>query len=390
MLSVKETIVSILRKAVWRRGLFADDTERMYRLPYRVSLLRAVVFTFLVGGCVLAHPISGVAAPSAARMATVTFVDRGLQVQPTTGHAFKGQVKEPLFSRYGLRTVKAQRAAIGFTDGTTFHMNQQTDVTLTDSHRMLVKHGEIAMYLKPGSDHSVATQAALATAIGTVFDLQINGDDSTYIVVHGALQVQNRLGTVVVETNQESTAGPDQAPTQPKSVDGRTAIGWTAGLPRPNLGENEALAADGGTIVGVSSQDVGTDHGWDAQYVIDGLLQRGWRSAAGQVRNQSIVFGLGGGHEYQITDVILDPAATSGNPPAADLKHFTILASTTGTAPADFHLVASGTCLEANSLQNFHFPHVQPARYVELLMNDNYGGTQYIELAEAEIVALPM
>jgi hypothetical protein len=88
--------------------------------------------------------------------------------------------------------------------------------------------------------------------------------------------------------------------------------------------------------------------------------------------------------------VILDPAATSGNPPAADLKHFTILASTTGTAPADFHLVASGTCLEANSLQVFHFPHVQPARYVELLMNDNYGGTQYIELAEAEIVALPM
>jgi hypothetical protein len=38
-------------------------------------------------------------------------------------------------------------------------------------------------------------------------------------------------------------------------------------------------------------------------------------------------------------------------------------------------------------LQDFHFGLPKPARYVEIVLDDNYGGTRFVEVAEIEIVA---
>jgi hypothetical protein len=354
--------------------------------PWRICLATPVIAAIGLLGIVP----RGASAARVTTLANVTFIDRGLGVQPPRRPVHSGKVKMPLFTEYGLRTAVKERAAIGFRDGTTMHMNAVTDAVLTDPHVIHVKNGEIALYLKPGSNHTVQTQAAVATAIGTVYDLVIHKDDSTYIVVHGALQVTNKFGTVVAKTNQQTTAGPDHAPTTPKHVNGAAAIGWTAGMPRKDLGENMALDADGGQIAGFSSQDVGVGHRWDVHFINDGLVQKGWRSAPGKTKNQWVKFAFSGGRTYRVTDVIIDPAATGGNPPASDVRQFELRLSITGTRDADFHTVATGTCLRQASLQDFHFNDARPARYAEIVFKNNYGGTRYVEVAEVEVVAAPM
>lgn len=324
---------------------------------------------------------------AAGRIAVVTYIDRGLGVVPPRATERSGRVRMPLFAAYGLRTRAAQRAAIAFRDGTTLDLNARTDAVLQDPTLVRVRSGEVALSLKPGTRHRIQTAAALATAIGTTYNVNIQGDDTTFTVATGAVLVSNRFGAVVVKTNQQSTAGVDAAPTQPEEVDAAAVLAWTAGLPRPNLGENVALDANGGGVVAVSSQDRGIDGRWDARFMDDGTLTTGWRSAPGRTSNQWATFRLAGGRVYRVTDVLIDPAATGGNPPAADLRRFAIRVSTTGTAPRDFTTVATGVCRRRNALQAFHFPRPLPARYVRLSFRDNYGGTRYVEVSEVEVIA---
>ena len=67
----------------------------------------------------------------------------------------------------------------------------------------------------------------------------------------------------------------------------------------------------------------------------------------------------------------------------------TILASTTGTDPASFTSVYSGTCLQKDSLQRFVLPQPIKAKYIELLAHDNYGSPDWIAVAELEVVGTP-
>ncbi len=326
---------------------------------------------------------------SAARLAQVAFISGGLSVQPPhTKKRLKGKKKMPLYNKYFLQTLAKQRASIRFRDGTTLHMNQRTDAVLSSPHVTYVKKGEVYQSLTPGSNHKVQTATAIAAAIGTKFDVKVVPGGSIFIVVRGSLRVKNALGKQIVKTNQESIVVSKQPPSPPQPVDASKATSWTKGIPTPNLGENVALDANGGKVVEDSSQYSGASQGdtWYAFHIIDGRLDFGWESASGKTTNQWVKIRLAGNKVQQLTKVLIDPAATQGDPSSADLKDFQIRVSTTGSSDADFTTVLRGTCKQQNQLQTFPFDKPVAAKYLELYALNNYGSPDWIAVAELEAI----
>ena len=349
---------------------------------------RALVAVVLLVGLIVPAPALR-AAPLAAShpVGEVKFIDHGLTVTPPGKRHEAGKVKMSLYQRYDLTTQRGQKASIGFDDGTVIHFNQNTDAVLSNPHVTDVRRGEVAQYLAPGTDHQVQTASAVASAIGTVFDVQTNGSTTIFVVLHGALSVQNHAGTVVVESNQASTVTAGHAPSEPAAINALAVFAWTAGLPNPDLGEDVALNANGGTIQDFSSQRETGGMVGHAVHIDDGLLTAGWETDTGQVKNQWVKIGFFGGSDFRITQVIIDPAATYGDPASEDLKHFEIRVSSTDTSEASFTTVLTGTCKQQPTLQRFSLPGSIRARYVELVARDNYGSPSRLAVAEIEVVA---
>lgn len=111
---------------------------------------------------------------SAAQLAQVKFIARGLTVQPPRGRAVKGKMNMLLFGHYGLQTGTGERASIEFRDGTILHMNERTDAVLSSPHVTFVKDGVVDEAVVPGSNHRVQTAAAIAAAVGTNFQIRIS------------------------------------------------------------------------------------------------------------------------------------------------------------------------------------------------------------------------
>jgi sugar lactone lactonase YvrE len=325
---------------------------------------------------------------AAARIAQVRFIYHGLGIQPPRKGVQRGKLHDPLFSRYALHTQVSQKASIGFHDGTVLHLNQETDAVIASPHLTHVVHGEVAEYLAPGSDHTVQAASATASAIGTTYDVRTTiGGSAIFVVLHGALQVRTPHGSVLVVSNHQTTVHPGARPTPPSPVDARAVFAWTDGIPTPDLGEDVSLDANGGTIEHVSSQIARPPAPGSVEHIHDGLLSQGWVSGSGSPSGQSVIVGFLGGSAYRIASVIIDPAATDGQPASADLKDFTIKVSTTDTRPASFTTILTGRCTQSASLQRFTFPVAVRAKYVELVANTNYGDPHHVAVAEWEVAA---
>ena len=362
----------------------------MKRLPLSIAA-SALIVAFLVPLASSTSSAQGrigaAAAQRAPELAQVRYIYHGLSVQPPGQQSQRGKAKMPLFQQYALRTAQDEKASIGFHDGTVLHMNQRTDAVLASPNVTRVMRGEVAEYLAPGTNHQIQTATAVAAAIGTTYDVRTDGATSTFVVLHGALQVTNRSGGVVVKSNRETVVAPNAAPQPPSPVDAKAVFAWTNGIPTPDLGEDVALDANGGSVVAYSSQRQGAGDRGHVQHINDGLLSEGWESADGQVKNQWVKVGFLGGNFYRIAGVIIDPAATYGDSPSEDLKDFEIRVSSSGTDEGSFTTVFQGRCKQTNALQNFTFPVPVRARYAELVALSNYGSPQRVAVAEWEVVA---
>lgn len=352
-------------------------------LPARTFLVAALT---VLAAMAPAVPAGARRASAPSWLAQVRFIERGLGVGPPTGALHAGKVNDSLYNAYRLRTQRLARASIRFKDGTVVHLNQDTDAQIT-SHLTRVTRGEIAEYLAPGTDHRVQTATAVASATGTTFDVRSNGATSIFVVLHGALQVSNAKGQVLVTTNRQTIVRAGQAPLPPAKVDAKAVFAWTDGIPTPDLGQDVSLNANGGVIAGFSSQRNGPNGAGNVEQIHDGLLSTGWESAMGQVANQWVKVGFAGGNAYRISSVIIDPAATAGSPSSEDLKGFEIRVSTTDTADSSFITVLRGRAARRATLQKFTFPVPVRARYVELVALSNYGSPDRVAVAEWEVVA---
>jgi hypothetical protein len=350
-----------------------------------MAIVGALLLSDLSGFTPTAHAASS-------SLGSVRFIQRGLAVQPPHHRASKGRVRQPLFSLYALNTKVLQRASIAFADGSLMHMDQETDAVLRSPSITQVKKGQVAEVVTPGTTHQVQTSEAVATAIGTSFDVKVKRKKhvTIVVVVEGAVLVQNKQGSVLVKTGQKSTVQKGQAPSAPVPIKALKVIAWTGFLPAPTtpVGMNIGLDANGASAGASSStrSSPGSDL-WDARWIDDGRLDYGWASAAGQTANQWVKIALPGNTIHTIRGVVIDPAATQGQPATDDLKAFEIRVSTTTTADAAFTTVLNATTTQSNTLQRFTLSQPVRAKYVELLGLTNYGGSDGIDVAEMEIVA---
>jgi hypothetical protein len=182
-------------------------------------------------------------------IALVRAIHRGLTVTPPHKRGQQGKKKMKLFSQYGLGTGAGQKASIGFVEGTVLQMNQLTELVLTSPHVTTVQRGEVQQFVKPGSNHRVQTAVAIASAVGTIFDVRVFKHKKTiFTVVEGALVVKNGHGSTLVKTDEQAVVNAGQAPSPPQPANIQ-ALTWTSTLSSPNLGQNLALDSNGGHVI---------------------------------------------------------------------------------------------------------------------------------------------
>jgi ferric-dicitrate binding protein FerR (iron transport regulator) len=182
----------------------------------------------------------------------VRYIKHGLSVS-RAGKPKPGRIKMPLYGRDALSTKKNQGASLTFSDKTVLHLNQLTDAVLVTANSTVVKKGEVDQIVMPGTNHSILTAAAVASAIGTNWDERVKGKTTTISVKEGVVLVNTPKGSLVLKAGQQTTVTVGQAPTAPTTVDPNSVGAWATGYPKANLPINLALDTNGGKIVGQSS-----------------------------------------------------------------------------------------------------------------------------------------
>lgn len=181
------------------------------------------------------------AAPAA--IAKVRVIIHRLTVTPPHRQGGTGRVKEPLRPRYELQTASIDRASLAFFDRAVLHMNHDTDLVLTSATLTTLSRGEVVISDDKTSHHSVRSATAVASAIGTLYDVRIGpiaGNSyaptptpafppgtTTVSVVAGTVRVQNRFGQVTVRPGEWTHVAPGRGPTRPTKHNARQDIAWT-------------------------------------------------------------------------------------------------------------------------------------------------------------------
>jgi ferric-dicitrate binding protein FerR (iron transport regulator) len=201
----------------------------------------------LAGGLIM--PLLPARASAPQLVATVHSIQGGLGVIPPHAASGPGRVKEPLFAAYGLRTAARQRASVRFVDQSDLYINQRSDVVLSSGNVTAVRRGEVAVTDARGTHHQVVTATAVASAIGTVFDVFVTPRSPEYAprqlstgyqtlpfrtttvsVVTGRVVVSNQYGRVTVLPGFWTHVKPGTAPTAPTRHHARDDVAWKRGI----------------------------------------------------------------------------------------------------------------------------------------------------------------
>lgn len=171
----------------------------------------------------------------------------------------------------------------------------------------------------------------------------------------------------------------------------RDDTGFTAGS------TNILLAANGGRVVGVSSEMLDVNKKpvpeWQAGNLIDGKYvttssrpegSHGWSTnvAPTQTEPAWIIFAFKGDQTRLITRLILDPSTVDPAVIGRGARDFELYASAT-EKDGPWAMVKNGRLLNKPIRQTFDFLPVE-ARYLKLVITSNWGSDRFAELGEVE------
>jgi FecR protein len=220
----------------WLRMLFSRGAGTYHRVA---ALCLSVIFL------ALSLPLSLSWAATGPPVAAVRTIRGGLTVLPPHAPHVPGRIKQPLFSAYGLSTRASQRASLRFTDGSVLFFNQFTDLVLRSPTVTNLTRGEAVVSDAPGTRHRVITPTAVASAVGTIFDVFLTPRSAAFAprqlrettktfppgtttvsVVTGTVIVSNGLGSVTVRPGHWTHVSPGAAPTPPTRHHARLDVVW--------------------------------------------------------------------------------------------------------------------------------------------------------------------
>ena len=220
----------------WLNILSRNDGQVRLKLPCIV--LSVLLLTLMA-------PMPGSQAAVPQRVATVHTIRGGLTVLPPRAPGGAGRINEALFTAYGLSTRASQKASLRLADGSALFINQFTDLVLRSPTVTALTRGEIALTDAPGTRRRVVTATAMATAVGTIFDVFITPRSpafaprqlrettktfppgtTTVSVVTGTVIVSNGFGRVTLRPGHWTHVAPGTAPTPPSRHHARLDVAW--------------------------------------------------------------------------------------------------------------------------------------------------------------------
>lgn len=126
-------------------------------------------------------------------------------------------------------------------------------------------------------------------------------------------------------------------------------------------------AAESGSAIVTASGPI-TGNSFDK--VLDADTQNGIWATTGETTNQAVTLLLPNAQLWPIDRIRLEPFSQFGSDP----KDFELQVSATDLASSSFTTAFSGRLVQNGGMQTFVFPQVQ-ARFVRLLLKNNYGGS---------------
>jgi RHS repeat-associated protein len=223
--------------------------------------------------------------------------------------------------------------------------------------------------------------------IHKVYGARINPSNSIF-ETNGPRNIEIRVSTTTTDdaafttvyTGTLTAAGGYQEIRFNQPVDAKyVRFNWLDGYGQYYIGINDlevlAIPDEGAMVTDFSSQSGNANSPLSALDIDS--ISRPWITADGQNTNQFMKLMLPRGEQFTIDHVALRPGwSYSGPYPITTMspKDFEVQVSTTDANDASFSTIYSGTLSSADELQYFYFAPAQ-ARYVKLLLKNNYGGT---------------
>lgn len=158
-------------------------------------------------------------------------------------------------------------------------------------------------------------------------------------------------------------------------------------VPRTNYGHTtiistsyfDVITPSAGGVIAASSQ---ASAQYRAELAIDGSTSTEWRTATGAIANQSLTLRLADTSEQPLYGVRIDPLLNVGP------RNFSVRVSTTTAETTAFTTVYTGTVTSNDAAQEFLFPQLTPARYLQFVW-ETAAGTSYIGVQEIAALAVP-
>ena len=142
----------------------------------------------------------------------------------------------PLYAADVVETADSSKGTVLFNEGSQLLLNADTTVSISGGGRsgqlFHLVSGEVFARLRPGA--AAATDSAIATVRGTVFDLVADPNGDSHITVtEGVVHFFNEFGAVDVDAGEHSDVIKGHAPTKPVTVGANDLLfEWTLDLDR--------------------------------------------------------------------------------------------------------------------------------------------------------------
>jgi tetratricopeptide (TPR) repeat protein len=195
---------------------------------YRKSTLLVMSCALAIGAALMALGQGHAEAQKAKISALLNDVQHRMGAE---GAWLKSKVGSQLPADSRVRTARGAKCQITFPNGSVIRMGERSDLVIRKATSVELAAGQLYAKIVAGTVATVKGAAAVASVKGTTLQVDVAEAGTTVLTVGvGEVEFFNDLGSVIVQSSQQSTAEPGKAPSRPIVVDPSSLLAWEASL----------------------------------------------------------------------------------------------------------------------------------------------------------------